>query len=292
MKILRVAKAAQPLFLREQRLPIHSVYKNTVNLQSGAQIFALQAAGIPATPFSVGTDLPGGSLEGLFRGETAVLASPRGICAGRNTILLPARYERFDGHYMPGAVPADLIFPAEVLREMLRRLAPRDSFFALAEPSRLAACGRFSGAAEGAVLAMCAENACTAADAAQILAELVGLGQGLTPAGDDFLVGVLAALDMARATTLRTALCAALRLQKTNAISAGFLRAAADSDYAEALLALLRARDGGAVRESLESCALRVLQTGHTSGSDTLGGMLWCMDRIERKKREWFPTVR
>ena len=292
MKILRVAKAAQPLFLRERRLPIHSVYKNTVNLQSGAQIFALQAAGIPATPFSVGTDLPGGSLEGLFRGETAVLTSPRGICVGRNTILLPARYERFDGHYMPGAVPADLTFPAEVLREMLRRLAPRDSFFALAEPSRLAACGRFSGAAEGAALAMRAEEACTAADAAQILAELVGLGQGLTPAGDDFLVGVLAALDMADASSLRTALCAALRLQKTNAVSAGFLRAAADSDYAEALLALLRAIDGSATRERLEACALRVLQTGHTSGSDTLGGMLWCMDRIERKKREWFPTVR
>ena len=81
------------------------------------------------------------------------------------------------------------------------------------------------------------------------LASLVGLGAGLTPSGDDALVGALAALDVISecspvARPLRRALVEALPVPlepRTTRLSAQMLRAAADGLYAEPVLALLDA---------------------------------------------------
>lgn len=292
MKILRIAADAKGWFSDACCLPVHSVYKNTVNLQCGGRILAIQTIGLQATPFSVETDAAPDSLETLIGNVRNVSLSPSGLLAGQTRIVLPEHYEIYDGYFGASEPLADLTLAAGVLRDVLRRFAPRDSFFALAEPQRLARCGRFSGAAEGAAITNEAIQLPAADASMQRLSELVGLGQGLTPAGDDFLLGILAALDLLGAASERAALCAALKLQRTNRISAAFLQAAAASVYAEYLLLLLRALACGAPQGEIERCAVRVLQTGHTSGSDTLSGLLWCMDTIERKRQKCFLTVR
>lgn len=292
MKILRIAAAVEGWFSEACCLPVHSIYKNTVNLQCGARILTIQAIGLQATPFSIETDAAPDSLETLIGTVRSVSVSPDGLLAGQTRIVLPEHYEIYNGYFGTSALMTELTLTARVIREVLRRLAPRDSFFALAEPRRLARCGRFSGAVEGAAILNEAIQLPTTDTTMQKLSELVGLGQGLTPAGDDFLLGILAALDLFGAVSERAALCTALKLQKTNRISAAFLQAAATSVYAEYLLLLMQALASGAPLEEIERCAVRVLQTGHTSGSDMLSGLLWCMDTIERKRQRCFLTVR
>ncbi len=105
---------------------------------------------------------------------------------------------------------------------------------------------------------------------------LAGLGTGLTPAGDDFLVGSMLALWSAADPSWARQACRAM-LQaagdKTNRMSRAWLRAAADGEAAEAWHALVRAMVSGesaAVRQATE----RLLRQGHTSGADALTGYL------------------
>jgi len=94
------------------------------------------------------------------------------------------------------------------------------------------------------------------------LAALVGLGTGLTPSGDDILVGVLSGLDFLldcdlTAANSRRSLVASLPVpleSHTPRLSAQMLRAAAEGRYPELLLALCDALthcDDGTKKERL-----------------------------------------
>lgn len=111
------------------------------------------------------------------------------------------------------------------------------------------------------------------------LSALVGLGPGLTPAGDDFIVGYLAALwSRACREPGIDALLRALAVpvgqmsMLTNAISRQMLRDAAQGQFAERLIEVVRCIcDGGDVA----AAAVRALQVGHSSGADALCGLLF-----------------
>ena len=109
------------------------------------------------------------------------------------------------------------------------------------------------------------------------LTALVGRGAGLTPAGDDAVIGVLAVLHRVApdrvAAPLRALLAEALfpMLDRTTAISAHFLRLAADGHLGEALLEAVDdlARRGDVADDLID----RVLAVGATSGADALAGV-------------------
>jgi hypothetical protein len=114
------------------------------------------------------------------------------------------------------------------------------------------------------------------------LATLVGVGEGLTPSGDDVLVGVLAGLDASReigrdAGVLRERLCGALErgTSRTTRLSAQMLDAAAAGFYAEPVLGVLETlaspRPGV---KALERAVAALLAVGHRSGADTLRGVV------------------
>lgn len=126
--------------------------------------------------------------------------------------------------------------------------------------------------------------ACRALDreqAARHVERLVGWGEGLTPAGDDFLIGLLAGLDApvddAEARQrFRSALAAAIlaRISRTTPIAAHYLRLAGAGHYTAPLLgaraALLCEDDPDVVDAAL----LSALAVGATSGADTVSGLL------------------
>lgn len=128
-------------------------------------------------------------------------------------------------------------------------------------------------------------------DAARCAAErLVGWGEGLTPAGDDALIGVLAGLDALRpGDTRRRAFRETLgahvgRLSAfTTPIAAHGLRLAADGHFNAALLdvrdALLTEADAGRVAAALR----RALNVGASSGADALSGLLLAL-------QAWLPN--
>jgi Protein of unknown function (DUF2877) len=97
------------------------------------------------------------------------------------------------------------------------------------------------------------------------VSRLVGLGPGLTPAGDDVLAGALVALSAAGDLPRRTALAGAVRplLGRTSTLSASYLRHAAEGrampELARFLAAVAGGRAVGAVVEDL-------LRVGASSG--------------------------
>jgi len=103
---------------------------------------------------------------------------------------------------------------------------------------------------------------------------LLGLGEGLTPAGDDCLVGALAVIHrLTRGWLLAhpeiEASVAAAAATMTTTIAREFVVHALAGRFAESLIDLLTAESADAVG----GAATRVLQSGATSGADTLCGV-------------------
>ena len=101
---------------------------------------------------------------------------------------------------------------------------------------------------------------------------LVGLGPGLTPSGDDLLVGCSAALRAAGhplAAALSARIAAAARGRTTD-VAQSFHDHAARGAYAERLRDVVLATDAAA----LTAAVARALAWGATSGADTLLGVL------------------
>jgi hypothetical protein len=117
--------------------------------------------------------------------------------------------------------------------------------------------------------------------AAEALEQLAGLGPGLTPSGDDFIVGYLAGLQS------RCRLDSALRpfvngltaplarvAAASNLISRQFILNALDGEFAEglaAVVAAITAHDQHRARAAAE----RLACLGHSSGCDSLLGLLY-----------------
>lgn len=114
-------------------------------------------------------------------------------------------------------------------------------------------------------------------------ATLVGMGNGLTPAGDDLIGGALVALRAVgdKATAGRLAGWA-LRLARTrtNRISLAHLQCAASGQGHEALHFALSAILAG--RKNLGKELASLGRIGHTSGMDALSGALLALDVTDR----------
>jgi len=120
-------------------------------------------------------------------------------------------------------------------------------------------------------------------------AALAGLGPGLTPAGDDFLLGLMVGLRTwlqflaGRGLSVEEA-CQAIyeaAAGRTNLLSIALLRSAREGMFGEAwhdLLAALRQGEANEVRGAAD----RVLGFGGTSGADALGGFL-AISKNEKK---------
>jgi len=140
--------------------------------------------------------------------------------------------------------------PAEGLGGLL--VGRRDSLAERAQPA-LAALDRWLG---GASLDAAAE-------------QLIGLGPGLTPSGDDYFAGMLVALRAAGSGAQAELLWRWLQprlADRTSALSAAYLAAAAAGEAHEALHDCL-----GGAGESRARLA-RLAAVGHCSGWDALAG--------------------
>jgi len=110
---------------------------------------------------------------------------------------------------------------------------------------------------------------------------LFGLGPGLTPGGDDFLVGFLAGLWCAaggrteRAQFLSGLGKAVIHLsRRTNDISRTYLVHAARGQVSSCLVALANAICRGDRSDHLIETAVAALQVGHSSGMESVSGLL------------------
>lgn len=109
---------------------------------------------------------------------------------------------------------------------------------------------------------------------------LIGLGPGVTPSGDDVLIGFMAGLYCTAGTDQKklvliqafgSALC--LLAKGTNDISRTFLFHAARGEFASSLVTLVEAIQNGEER-ALYLTLKGSMQVGHSSGTDSVTGLL------------------
>lgn len=117
------------------------------------------------------------------------------------------------------------------------------------------------------------------ADAAGSAARrLVGLGPGLTPAGDDVLAGLLVTLHHCGDGAVRPlvdrlgAAVDGYASERTTSLSAALLRHAASGEAAPELVGVIDAVGGG--HRPLQPTLSRLLRIGHSSGHDLARGVL------------------
>lgn len=106
---------------------------------------------------------------------------------------------------------------------------------------------------------------------------MLGLGSGLTPSGDDFLVGLFAVLnvDGSPGQGLLAGGAAVLdgAARSTHAISLAALRNAARGRVRESIVALIEQLTVSGSRERMLDTLQRVLAIGSTSGADIVAGI-------------------
>lgn len=114
----------------------------------------------------------------------------------------------------------------------------------------------------------------------QQVPQLIGYGKGLTPDGDDYLLGYMAALwpwdlppDL-EAHLNRLHQLIERRLFRTTDISQHYLKRAVQGHFSQPICELLKQLNANAALKTIIACAENVMQFGATSGVDCLAGLL------------------
>ena len=227
---------------------VQGVFAGAVNLRFGEAWWTLLAADRPDQPSGIrlAPDSPG--LPAVRTGDPVEVRAGH-LIAGDAVVDCRAATR-----WVPGAWPA----PAPGLQARVRQL-------------EAAALPRAWAGAAGMARELC--HALADDDALDHAARrAIGRGPGLTPSGDDVLVGLLTALGI-RYTALRERLARALApaLPTTTSLSRHLIEEAALGLPGRALHELVAALLSGA---QLAGATDRVLATGATSGADAALGLV------------------
>ena len=148
----------------------------------------------------------------------------------------------------------------------------------MASPAAAMGTPRSRGAGLVPPLALASLGSSPAAIDADGVEDLVGLGDGLTPLGDDVLCGWLAAHRAAGIPTPDVDDAVRRALPRTTTLSASLLECALAGECADLVAAYLRAlgtRDERAAREALE-------RLGHSSGAGLAYGVDLAISSLAR----------
>jgi len=125
------------------------------------------------------------------------------------------------------------------------------------------------------------------------VSELIGYGTGLTPDGDDYLLGYLASLWPWQHLDVISAHLKLLRpaiknqLHQTTSISRHYLELALQGHYSQSIDHLTTVLIHGAPVIELKFSAINVMKFGSSSGADCLGGFLHgirALAKVEQKE--------
>lgn len=253
---------------------MHSVFDRAVNMQyAGGELYTLTTADVDNAPATLVTAARSFAGFALRPGVPVTLAKGK-MSAGRLVVDID-HAKRWDPVLPPWTQRDDLLCDfARLLEERGVgggiRAAPEPATNT-AESQMNRSLARITKALEGA---LCSGDAPAAYRQA---AGLVGLGGGLTPAGDDYLVGMCTAFALPGdgCEFHRQVLTRAVEdnAHRTNDISRAALLQAARGRVRQSLIGLTQALVT-ADRAAMPARAGRVLAIGHTSGTDIMSGLL------------------
>ena len=286
VQVSRWSQVAANLLLPQQAVigRVHSCYARIINVRTpSGRLLTLQGEGMLQAPMGLalatdvavlGTHLPVGALVVQdIPTARSYLAALRLRCADALV---------WDGRVLaqPGLTPSELAGRAHGLAAWLCLHTPTHGLapLLLALEHGLMGLSATSAAAYTALaLLYSGRQAFTIPALLTLVQALVGLGEGLTPSGDDFLVGLLAVLHMtgflpcSAGASVHEQFYQCVRLGTTQ-LSGEFLRCAFAGYFAEPLVMLVRALWApGADAWPVHAATLAAV--GHSSGVDAMVGI-------------------
>lgn len=261
---------AEWLFTGRVVLEVHSTYRHVVNLIHEDMLFSLHPASLARTPMSLVIDTAGREMEetGLKRGMKAefkegfILLNGIRIDSRKRTVWDPT-LKVCISYTELGRIVSGI---RQVLPDFRDRGGFSDAFVC---PKRKK--GDFMS--DMLRSRFCAfQKRC---EAPSVLAtSLIGMGYGLTPSGDDFLVGLLYVLCICGCMEHKEAKeihdAVQKNLCKTSDLSGQFLKHACAGEFGASFHGLLHAICQG--EDGIPEIR-RIAETGHSSGVDALNGM-------------------
>ncbi len=257
---------------------VHSVFDRVVNVEPAARgLFTIAARALDNAPDTVIVDIGSFSAAGIARGDPVAIVGTE-LHIGDGFAVQLATAAPWHAH-LPRYAGAGSRLPTQ-LRCARAHLIRHDLRSGLA--GKGAGEGCFALEIDAALrlrssLLLEALAQQRATDACRHAISMLGLGPGLTPSGDDFLVGLLAVLNLADSPCEgwldRGAPVLLHARHATNAISLAALTAAADGRVRESIAALIEALLHGTPTRLAEPLHA-VLAIGATSGADIVAGIL------------------
>lgn len=237
---------------------VHSVFARAVNLDMCGEMWTILADDGVDLPFGLRLAAKDFKLLGLQRGDRVnVRAGFIGLGSRQRVVVIDCRAA-------PRWLPA-----------YQGRLDPRvsDRLAAVEAAARKRAWGGSADMADAVREALDHPNSL-----GSVLTCVIGRGPGLTPAGDDVLVGILAVLSrrsgLAAAAADRLAGLIPPLLPTTTYISGQLLLQAMRGLFARAVDELLSALTSNSPPQRLNGAIRRIIDTGATSGADTCMGVI------------------
>jgi hypothetical protein len=279
LRVVSAAPAAKAWLAATQQAHVLYSFQAVADLiNQDGDVLALVAKQIGDGPFSL--VLEPDSFPEAVEIETPLLVFENGFWLGDSLIDAEnaAAWEPKPDWELVRTKPAELAWAASQLRDLLQAEAPEDSIARLIlDPTYISPLPAriFQAAEQNLPLLFSGLGENDQAKVVEASKKLAGLGPGLTPAGDDVLLGVMYGLWATRGedaadTAQRIANAA---VPRTHALSGAWLTACTRGEAASLwhrLLAAIVQKNGAQVKD----VAMRILPTGHTSGADALGGFL------------------
>lgn len=248
---------------------VHSVFATACNIAVDNMLITVQDTSKPHTPTSVRVAADG---EGSWAPVTSV--GDRAIC--RDGVLAFGNHI-LDLSWLPVWVPGQPMNWREPLaaQSRMRELAQMRQIHITHNPTPdLRALERDAWELGALMSAASAREA----DIAPAVLNLIGNGPGLTPSGDDILVGMMAALERGGEKSSPAFAClreaVVQHASRTTDISAHYLALAVHGHFGEPLSGLIDAVVGGSAADVAQERGSAVLSVGASSGGDALLGAL------------------
>lgn len=289
-------------WLREKRVArVLHVFERSCNLiDERGEILSLVTTDPDAGPFSMLVEPLTPAFDGWVLVDTPVSMAGHGLILGGVSIKPDeaATWEpRLDWEAHNQFLP-DLIDWFPILQKVLALDAPENSLGRLpflhqartrsVKHSKTSFSESFLQAASSPAWTLCQGLVQGDLEAIQNgAAALAGLGPGLTPAGDDFILGAALATWLVYPFEVAEPLVAvmsAIAVPYTTVLSAAWIRAAARAEAGKRwhnLFDALATKDGTRFEECLRSLAA----AGHTSGSDALAGFFSVLELFAESYR-------
>ena len=296
---------AENLLAANRTGKIHSIFKNTINISLDKRIVSIHPRDIIKTPMSL-------RMNGEVDLESLALNQGEDIRINKDSLILGSNvfYIKNTKVWNPKLLPIyskeesknhdNILYNKEFIKDMLRVYGGenqvKDIVLSLLDGKEIKikdgdyfsskVYKSLEGIIAGAEILECR-------DASENLFHILGLGIGLTPSGDDFIMGFMSVLAAFKnldsfVDNLLLEIKKDLKdsLDKTTFLSSELYYYTLEDKYSSIFLdifAAIKKEDKDSLFKAIQS----LLAMGHSSGTDTLCGIVFAMDLIDKITKKY-----